>query len=235
MSHGSPGNLRPCILITMTTTVPSRHKNSLTLSAYWGMRALVLIGTIVYVIQGSWASAFSTLLIFLLMFVPSILKEKYRFYLPFALDLGIVTFIFLTFFLGHMGSFYGIFPQWDTFLHFQSGLLLGASGFVLVYTLNEHTKTKLGLSPFFVAIFAVCFSLALGAVWEIFEFAGDAYFSTRVVGYLPWQASNADTMWDLIADSAGALVMSTYGYFWMRHHNRLPLTPWKIHLFRKSR
>lgn len=221
-------------IIPMLEPIQDGYRNRATLFVYWSMRVLVLLACVIFLLRGNWESAVSTVLIFLLMFVPSILKERYRMYLPFTLDLGIVTFIFLTLFLGEIGRFYDRIPLWDKFLHFQSGLLLGATGFVLVYILNEHQNLKLGLSPGFVAFFAITFSLSIGAVWEMFEFAGDAYFSAHIANYHLWQASNADTMWDLIADGGGALIVSIVGYFWMYRHKRLPFTPWLLKILKKE-
>lgn len=188
------------------------------------MSALVLIAAGIFVLRGNWESALSTTFVFLLMFVPSVLKERYRLYLPFAIDFGITAFIFFTLFLGEVGRFYDRIPLWDKFLHFQSGLLLGASGYVLLYILNEHKNIRLGLSPGFVSVFSVTFSLAIGVVWEMLEFAGDSFFGSR------WQFSNTDTMWDIVANGGGALIISVIGYFWMYRHKRLPLTPWTLRI-----
>jgi len=68
----------------------------------------------------------------------------------------------------------------------------------------------------------------------MFEFAGDAYFSQHIVNYSYWQTSNADTMWDLIADGTGALIVSVIGYFWMYRHKRLPFTPWLLKILKKE-
>jgi hypothetical protein len=191
------------------------------------MRGLVLLAAWLAFLWGDWESSVSTLFIFALMMMPYILKRWYKLHLPFMLDLGIVGFIFITLFLGHIGRFYDHIIFWDKFVHLQSGILLGATGFVLVYLLNDNPKSKLNLSPFFLAVFAVAFSLAMGALWEIVEFAGDGIFGSS------WQINNADTMWDLIADLIGALIISTFGYFWMHAHKRLPLTPWFIRIFKK--
>lgn len=204
-------------------------RNKATLSIYYGMALLVLIAGAVYVWRGNWESALTTAFVFLLMTIPSILKERYRLYLPFGIELGIVAFIFVTLFLGEVARFYDWIPFWDKFVHFQSGILLSASGYILVYTLNEHQELKLGLSPGFVSIFAVTFSLALGALWEIAEFTVDSLIGSE------WQFSNSDTMWDLIADGSGALIISLIGYFWMHRHKRLPLTPWLLKIKEKFR
>ena len=219
-----------------TMAVQNDYRSGITLYVYYAMRLLVLVAAAIFLVRGEWASAGSTTLIFLLMFVPSILKDRYRVYLPFALDFAMVSFIFLTLFLGAVGQFYDRIPLWDKFIHFQSGLLLGVTGFVLIYILNEQRgfKQRLNLTPGFIALFAVTFSLSIGAVWEMLEFAGDAYFSQHVTNYSYWQKNNADTMWDLIADGGGALFVSIVGYFWMHRFKRIPFTPRLLRIFNKK-
>ncbi|MEK7479671.1 MAG: hypothetical protein AAB665_00115 [Patescibacteria group bacterium] len=207
-------------IYTQMREVQDGYRNWATLSIYYGMCALVLVAAGVFLLRGDWEAALSTGLVFFLMLVPSIVKGRYRLYLPFALDLGIVGFTFLTLFLGGVAHFYDRIPFWDKFLHLQSGLLLGAAGYVLLYILNENKRMPLNLSPGFVSLFAVTFSLAIGVVWEVSEFFGDAVFGSS------WQPSSVDTMWDLIADGAGALITSIAGYFWMYRYKRLPFTPW---------
>lgn len=206
-----------------------KYRNRTTLFLYWSMNALVFIAAGIFLWWGDWSSALSAILIFALMLVPSILKGRYRLYLPFALELWTVVFIFLTLFLGSVAHFYERIPFWDKFLHFQSGLLLGVAGFVLIYILNEHERIHLNLSPGFVSLFAVTFSLALGVVWEIIEFSWDSAFGTHMQ-----RVGVGDTMWDLIADGTGALIMSIAGYFWMYRHKRLPFTPWSLRILQEK-
>jgi len=210
--------------------IQNYYRNKLTLFIYWGLLALTWVAAAAFLYRGEWQSAIATVLIAVLMLIPSILKERYRVYLPFTLELGIVVFIFLTLFLGWIAQFYDWVPFWDKFLHFQSGFLLGASGYVLVYTLNEHQRFRLNLSPGFVSFFAITFSLAIGAVWEMFEFAADVMFQTTY-----WQDSNTDTMLDLVADGAGAVLVAVVGYFWMYRHKRLPFTPWLLQMWRRKK
>jgi hypothetical protein len=205
------------------------HQNHVTLSLYYGMRLLMVLAAVLFLIRGDVEAFGTTLFVALLASVPSFIKQRYRLYVPFALDLGIVMFIFLSLFLGGIDDFYGSIPLWDKIVHFQSGLLLSGTGFVLVYLLNESERTHIGLSPGFVAIFAVVFSLALGAVWEIAEFLGDMFFLSN------WQKDLADTMWDLIADGVGAIVFSTGAYFWMYRYKRLPFTPIMLKIYARAR
>jgi len=209
--------------------IEDAYRNHATLFIYYGMRILVVLAALLFLVRGDFESFWGALFVAFLMSVPSLLKSRYRIYLPFSLDLGIVAFIFLTLFLGGIGVLYGQIQLWDKLVHFQSGLLLSITGFVLVYSLNESENTPIDLSPGFVAFFAVIFSLAFGAVWEIAEFVGDMLFSST------WQNGLPDTMWDLIADGGGALVVSVIGYFWMYRHKRVPFTPRLLKLFEKAK
>ena len=212
-----------------TTYIEDSYRNKVTLFIYWGVCLLVPVAAGIFLWWGDWQSAIAAILIFAVMLAPAVAKGRYGMYLPFALEFGIVVFIFLTLFLGGVARFYDWIPFWDKFTHFQSGLLFGAFGYVLVYVLNEHQRVHLNLSPGFVSFFAVTFSLAFGVAWEFLEFAGDTIFKTTY-----WQEVGiADTMWDLIADGTGALVVAIVGYFWMYRHKRLPFTPWILRMIEK--
>jgi hypothetical protein len=195
------------------------------------MRLLVAAAAVIFLYDGDWESALGSLVVLVLMLVPQLLRRRYRMRLPLALDFGVVFFIFTTLFLGHLLRFYELVPWWDKFLHFQSGLILSVTGFVLVYILNENEKTRLNLSPLFVAVFAVTFSVTIGVVWEVIEFMGDGL---SAAGY--WQGmsgDNADTMWDLIADLGGSLIVSIAGWAWMHRYKKIPFAPKLMERIRK--
>ncbi len=208
-------------------SISDAYRNSWTLFVYYGLRVAILIAAGVFSYEKDWASVAGTLAVFVLMSVPSALKYRYRFYMPFAIDFGIAVLIFVTLFLGELANFYNYIPLWDKFVHFQSGLIFGSTGFVLVYTLNKQKYIHLDISPGFVAFFAVTFSLAIGVAWEVIEFAFDTLLG------LTMQHGNSDTMWDLIADGMGAMIVSVIGYFWMHRQARLPFTPRLFRFFGK--
>ena len=49
-------------------------------------------------------------------------------------------------------------------------------GYSMADVLNRHKKVSFELSPLFLALVAFCFSMTIGAVWEIFEFSVDNLF-----------------------------------------------------------
>ena len=130
------------------------------------------------------------------------------------------AFLFCAIYLGEVRNFYYIIPHWDTILHAFSGAMLGAFGFTLVNILNDSERVKVTLSPAFIALFAFCFAVAVGAVWEIYEFSGDELFGlnmqkfrlsdgTELIGHKALR----DTMKDIIIDTIGAAIVSLMGYF----------------------
>ena len=102
--------------------------------------------------------------------------------------------------------------------------MLGALGFSVVNFLNKTDRVPMNLSPLFVVVLPFCFALALGVVWEIYEFTADALLHTNMQKFAlesgePLVGRNAlmDTMKDLIVDTLGALVMSIIGYVSLKH------------------
>lgn len=187
---------------------------------YYGMRAIVLLSTTVFVLLGDLVSAISAGLILFLMLLPRLIKSWYQIQLPFGLELAIVTFVFFSVFLGSLHDYYEKFPLWDSILHFQSGLLLGIVGFVAIYLLNSQERPTLNMSPMFVSFFSVCFSLAMSVAWEVYEYAGDSWF-----GYTMQESGLPDTMGDLIVNAAGAIIVASGAYFWMKKSHQLPFAP----------
>lgn len=186
-------------------------------------------------------NAFTAVLGFLLTFVPetveNLSKNKIRF--SSGMKIAIVLFIFASELLGEIKSFYEIIPWWDNLLHSFSGVILALVGFMLVYTLNESEKAVFHLSPVFVALFAFCFALAAGALWEIFEFAGDRILGMNMQKFRPptgttslvtdaWRYDSGliDTMTDIIMDAASAFIVSISGFLkikagkWLSIHKK---------------
>ncbi len=62
-----------------------------------------------------------------------------------------------------------------------------------------------------VSLFSVSFSLAAGAVWEIFEFLLD-----RTLGLNMQKSRLVDTMTDLIIDFTGACIVGLWVYRYLK-------------------
>ena len=127
------------------------------------------------------------------------------------------AFVFGGLFLGTSLDFYTIFIYWDFFLHFLSGIILGILGFAIFDLF--HRRMSREISPPLAALFAFCFAMASGKIWEIYEFTLDALLGTNTQrwadGYgVPFvgQAALHNTMWDMIFNTLGAILVAIWGY-----------------------
>lgn len=154
------------------------------------------------------------------MAIPSLIERRWTLGIPNYMYILYFVFLYCAIYLGEVKNFYFVIPHWDTILHTFSGAMLGALGFSLVSILNGSKRIKMELSPFFIAMFAFCFALAAGAIWEIYEFVFDGLLSLNMQKFaledgtlLVGREALRDTMKDLIADALSALTISIIGFF----------------------
>ena len=167
---------------------------------------IVIIGAIW---NTRWTLLFSSSLILILTFLPYFFERKYNVNLPIEFEFVIILFLYASLFLGEIHAYYTKFWWWDLVLHASSGIALGFAGFLIMYVL--YHKEKVNAKPIWIAIFAFCFGVAIGAVWEIFEFSMDQIFGMNMQ-----KSGLIDTMWDLIVDAVGATLTSSIGYFYIK-------------------
>lgn len=161
----------------------------------------------------------------IIMFLPMMLERKLKFEIPDSMEILFFIFLYGAIYLGEVRSFYYRFANWDTILHTFSGGMLGALGFSVVNLLNRSKKVRINLSPLFVSLFAFCFAVMIGVLWEIYEFTFDGVLGLNMQKFrlesgemLVGREALADTMEDLIVDALGALVMAVIGFFAIKHH-----------------
>jgi uncharacterized membrane protein YjdF len=159
------------------------------------------------------------------MLLPGFLSRKFNLSIPSVMMIVYAVFLYCGIYLGDVRNFYYTVPHWDTILHIFSGAALGALGFSIVSLLNKPGSSTCCLSPGFVALFAFCFAMMLGVLWEIFEFSTDYFLGRNMQKHtlengepLIGQAALMDTMKDLIVDAIGAFVMSAAGYISLKHN-----------------
>ncbi len=159
--------------------------------------------------------------------IPYFLERKLKFELPMPLYGMYIVFLYCAIFLGEVRSFYYIIPFWDSILHAFSSLMMGFFGYMLITILIRNDHIVLKLSPAFAAIFAFCFALSCGAVWEIYEYVFDGLlglnmqkFITASGELLVGHAALSDTMKDIIIDAIGALTATIIGTFAIKHDRK---------------
>ena len=191
------------------------------------LQAVMAVELVVLLLQQSWASGAWLLAIMAVTSAPLLLGHRLPVRIPAEYELLAILFVFAWLFLGEFHSYYERFWWWDIVLHSTSGLLLGLVGFLLVYVLNESRRIELHMRPGFVALFAFAFAVTGGALWEIFEFAADQLFGLQMQKPMRGDPSGlTDTMWDLIVDTLGATLISTFGWWHMRRDRRSFIDVW---------
>lgn len=180
----------------------------------WIMLALQVIlvaGLVLSAFRQQWLNMFLTAAVIALTVTPALMERQFKVTIPPEFELLAILFVFASLFLGEVRGYYVRFWWWDAFLHTGSGLLLGLVAFLLVYVLNQNERIDMHLKPGFVALFSFAFAMAVGGVWEIFEFGMDSAFGLNMQ-----KSGLNDTMWDLIVDAFGALVFAVTGYLYMK-------------------
>ena len=179
------------------------------------LKATLIIGASLSLYQGRYQAAFETFAILSITFLPLLLGRRFQVSIPHEFEVLAVVFIYASLFLGEVHGYYLRFWWWDLVLHAGSGFLLGVLGFLLVYVMNEKKEIELDLKPGFVALFTFVFAIALGTLWEVFEFGMDQAFGTIMQKPMLGDFSGlTDTMYDLMVDAFGAFIiaMLSYGY-----------------------
>ncbi len=173
------------------------------------VRVLVTIAAFGAILTQRWFVFFICLLALVLTYLPDLIRKNYEFYIPPEFEIVMVIFIYASLILGEVHGYYETYWWWDVLLHTGSGLALGIIGFLLLLILYD--EEKIDASPITLVIFSFCFALALGALWEIFEFTVD-----QLLGANMQKSGLVDTMWDLIVDSLGALIASISGWVFLK-------------------
>ena len=155
-----------------------------------------------------------------LIFLPMIIERIFKIKFPAFFNISLYVFFIFAVFIGTFMDIYSVFRHWDTILHGFSAVLFGLLSMCLVCAWFKNNDD---ISPIFLLIFAFCFSLAIEAVWEIYEYTVDAI----IVGYnaqryiengveLVGRAALYDTMKDIILGTIGALIAGIICAIWQK-------------------
>lgn len=163
---------------------------------------------------------FEIILGIFILLLPSIIARRFKFEIPGLVYILFIVFLYGSIYLGTVQKFYSTVPHWDKILHTFSGAMLGAIGFSFVSLLNANNKVVMKLKPGFIAVFAFCFAVTMGAFWEVYEYTFDGIMNLNMQRYnlsngtpLTGRAALEDTMTDIIVDIIGALFIVIVGYF----------------------
>ncbi len=191
------------------------------------LQTIMAVELVLVLWRGAGLTAVLVLVVMAVTLAPVLLGRRLPVDIPAEFQVLAIVFVFAALFLGEVRSWYERIWWWDIALHTSSGLLLGLVGFLLVYVLNENERVDVHMRPRFVALFAFLFAVAVGALWEIFEFSMDRLFGANMQKPMFDDPSGlTDTMWDLIVDTLGAFAISALGWWYMQRGERSFIEAW---------
>ncbi|MGC8203503.1 hypothetical protein ACP2AV_12460 [Aliiroseovarius sp. PTFE2010] len=187
---------------------------SLTTKIIWAFLAFeIMVG----LVDRNYLSSFVASLTLIISLVPLFFARRFGVELPRNFMSAAVIFVFATLFLGEIEDFYNRFWWWDVVLHAGSAIGFGLIGFLAMFMLFQGDRYA--APAWAIGLFAFCFAMAIGALWEIFEFAMDQTFGMNMQ-----KSGLPDTMKDLIVDAVGALIGATAGVVYLIRQRGTPFS-----------
>ena len=171
------------------------------------IRVLLVIAFVFAFMAGGNLIAIVAVLAFILTFWPQILKNLFGVEMPAGFEVILLLFLYGLFLMGKIQGFHLQIPFWSVLFNVAGSVALGFVGLAVMYTL--YKGDKINASPFVIAFFSFCFAVAMGVVWELFEFFLDGAF-----GFGLQEAGSV--LMDLSVNVAGAFVISAVGYSYIK-------------------
>ncbi|SFR60917.1 hypothetical protein SAMN04488124_2732 [Halogeometricum limi] len=151
---------------------------------------------------------------FAVTFLPATLERDHGIPMDAGLTLWITSAVFLhalgTIALPVVGTPYTSVWWWDHLTHALSASIVAATGYSTARAFDLHSDS-VHLPPRFMFVFILTFTLAFGVFWEVIEFLISLTAARLGVGSVLTQYGLGDTMLDLLFDTAGAVVVATWG------------------------
>lgn len=111
--------------------------------------------------------------------------------------------------VGTTWGVYDLVAYYDTFVHGCGGLLIT----LICYSIFINKNSNKNLHAVWVAIIAFSLSMALGTLWEIYEFSVDGILKLNTQRYASLDGTNfvgraalLNTMLDICANTVGAII-----------------------------
>lgn len=171
------------------------------------VRLLIIFVMIFKIVVKDYTHLEIVLLTLFLTFYDRVIENVFKIKLSNILKYMLLTFMFLAQMLGTVFHFYQVFSFWDIFLHTLSGVLAYFIGLDILKSYSKRLPSKT-----ICFLFAICFSLSTGVVWEIFEFLADTFLGkdTQLTMGKTGQEAIQDTMFDLISLFIGTFLSFSF-------------------------
>lgn len=143
---------------------------------YMFLRIIVIAIMILSIINGRYEHIWQCFLTLVLFCLPPFFERSFKADLPSVFEIIVLCFAFAANILGEIFSFYVRIPGWDTMLHTIYGFIFAALGFSLIDIMNKDTSLKFKMHPAYLCINSFGFTMAIGVLWEFFEWSMDYFF-----------------------------------------------------------
>lgn len=145
-------------------------------------------------------------------FIPAMLRRNYALPIEPGLALWVASAVFLHT-LGTVALYDAIGP-YDHLTHTLSASVVAAAGYATLRAIHIHDRS-IHFPPWAMFAFLIAFILAIGVIWEIFEFVADQ--GALLLGLDPVLAQHGidDTIVDMIFNVLGSIVVATWGTLYL--------------------
>jgi len=181
---------------TSTTTIAQQARASFLFALPFAFLSVALV--LVLDALGVPAMVWLGIVLAATLFVCPVVELILRTPLPRVLQLHYILFIILGPFAGSALHLYGAIERWDTWVHFDSGVMLAWLGMLAVRRAEERAGAPLPAWFSLSVILAV--PMAFASAWELCEFASDQIIGTTA------QLGVEDIMTDTAAATLGGLL-----------------------------
>lgn len=191
------------------------NKNKLRDIYFVFFKILLLLAGIISIKNQIWINLILVLITFFLIYFPCILKYKLKKSFPSKMEILILILIYITIFFETNQSLKLSDLWFRIIFHLLVSLIIGIIGFSLIYILNKSENKLFNLNPFFMALFAFCFSISIGLSWQIFRYLMDYIFAINIQNFNP-----SDSLGFLSVHSFGAGIVSIIAYFHLTNNSK---------------
>jgi len=166
----------------------------------WILRFFLLISFLIEISYQRWSILYMNVLVIGVSFLPSFLKRILSISLPFRFEFLFLSFLVFSVVIEKVLT--GIL------IELILGMFYGVVGFIIMYIIYMNSKIKINYS--LIMLFSFTFSVAIGAIWEVFRYILIVY----IEGF--GEMNVYDTAIGLILTITGASIISIVIYIYTR-------------------
>ncbi|MCH7850975.1 MAG: ATP-binding protein [Nanoarchaeota archaeon] len=172
------------------------------------MRFILILTFIYSLVSNSPLIQIISLIALAVTFIPWLLKELFGLEIPSMVEIIYILFIYGLLVTGETKGFFQGLWGLDILMTLTASVTLGFVGLSIIHIL--YKRKRINANPAFAALVIFTFTVAMGSLWELFEFTLDALLNTSL------QKGLIDTMQDLAVNILGGLLVAIHGFHYIK-------------------